>query len=241
MLSISIDVVDLVKFIQERKSEHPDSILDEAKKLSSNPKEACRRYLTYLSLVGTQRKSKGIVPAVNHLFAQCLNRMSLNPNEFILRGDAKIEGESVVLKDQESAHSRAVIQQEIGERFLWGIRYRFSIEDGVEAKISVADMTFAICTEDHPVGKSRVFLYDRERNTFRAILQESHLVARKGYPLLATLLLLDHDVWYVVDDKTVFAIKLSGDDREKWRKAQPQFGTWRSRRVRIKDVAVFEL
>ena len=241
MIGVSIDVVDLAKFIQELASWHPDAVLQKAKDLSFDPKQAYPYYLAYLSRIGTRRKSKGIVPAVNYLFAYCFNRTPLNPERLILRGDTKIVGDSVLLIDDEFAHSSAVIPVEIGERLLWGIRYRVSIDDGIEAKISIADTSFAICTKDHPLGKSRVFLYDKERDTFRAILQESRWVARKGYPLLATLLLFDHYVWYVVDDKPIFAIQLSGDIREKWRTAQPQFGTWRSRRVRIQDVAVFEL
>jgi len=240
MIGISVDVAKLAKVIQELASWHPDAILQKARELSFNPKQAYPYFLVYLRRVGTRRDAEGVVVAINYLFAYCFNRATVNASDLMLKGAAKIEGESVVLQDEESVHSRAVVQTEIGDRLFWGIRYRFAIEDGIETKVNIADMTFALCTEDHPAKKSRVFLWDRQRDVFREILQESHLVAKKDCLLLATLFLWDHNVWFVVDDKTVFAIELTGDEREKWRGAQPQFRTWRSHRVRIQDVAVFD-
>ena len=240
MLGLSIDVAELAKIIQELASWHPDAILQKARELSFNPKRAYPYFLVYLRRVSTRRDAEGVVIAINHLFAHCFERTTVDPKELILKGAAKTEGESVVLQDHESAHSRAVVQTEIGDRLFWGIRYRFAIDDGIESKINIADTTFAVCTEDHPAKKSRVFLWDRQRDVFREILQESHLVAKKGCLLLATLFLWDHSVWFIVDDKTVFGIELTGDEREKWRSARPQFRTWRSRRVRIQDVAVFD-
>jgi hypothetical protein len=240
MLGISIDVGGLAKLIQELASWHPDTLLQKAKDSILDPEQAYRYFLVYLNRAGTRRDLRGIISAVNYLFAHCLNRTLLHPQDLSLRGDAKIEGDAVLLSADESIHSTIVVQPRIGERLLWGIRYRFSIEDGVEVKISIADMTFALCTEDHPGKKSRVFLYDKGRDAARVILQESGLVARRDQLLLATLFLFDHNVWYVVDDKVVFAIELSGDSREQWRNAQLRLSTWRSRCVRIQDITVFE-
>lgn len=240
MIGISIDVSEIAKILQELAAWQPGAILQKAKELSFSPKQAYPYFFVYLSRVGFQRDLEGVTDSISFLLDHCSTKRTVKSDELILGGKAERDGDSIVLMNNDTQWADAVINLEIGERLLWGIRYVATIETGTETKLEMADLAFAINTEDHPSPqKTKIFRWDHTRDDFAGIIQTSSLVARRNYPLLINLFLWDRNVWYTADDKVVFASKLSAFDREKWRISKPRFITWNSR-VRIQRITLFD-
>lgn len=239
MIGISVDVSEMAKILRELAAWQPSAILQKAKELSFDPKQAYPYFFVYLSRVGLQRDS-GVMDSINFLLDHCSTKRTVKSDELILGGKAERDGDAIVLTNNDNQWSDAIINFEIGERLVWGIRYVATLKTGTEIKLEMADLVFAINTEDHPSPqKTKIFRWDQARNDFADVVQTSNLVARRDYPLLINLFLWDRSVWYTADDKVVFAHKLNALDRENWRTSKPRFITWNSR-ARIQRITLFD-